>query len=300
MFNKKNTQHLDALDALSTQELEAIIQADRQQKTTDDLDAVYEALTILEERGALESCHADVDAAWKEFQTQYNIPEGDNAALYPSELPTEGATTAKKKKRSIWKAISTAAAVFALMMLMAAPVFGEKSLIQHVGQWTKSLFTFSDGKYHSGYAEEDEDIAFKNSDLANIYTEALIHGCDARVVPTWIPDGYTLSELFSSEMPEFVEIYAFFTNGEYTLNFAYTISATESGTDYHYEKNENVVKNVKIAGIEHYYFQNAGRSACCWIADNVECFVDGNVTLEELQKIIRSIYSEVEESEESN
>lgn len=299
MFSKKNTQHLDALDALSTQELEAIIQADRQQKTTDDLDAVYEALAILEERGALESCHADVDAAWKEFQTHYNIPEGDNAALYPSELPTERAATAKKKKRSILKAISTAAAVFVLMMLMAAPVFGEKSLIQYVGQWTKDVFSFSDGEYHDGYAEEDEDIVFKNTDLANIYTEVLIQGCDARVVPTWIPDGYTLSELYSLVMPEFVEIYAFFNNGEDTLNFAYTVFATESGIGYHYEKNENEVKIEKIAGIEHYYFQNAGLSACCWVADNVECFVDGNITMEELQKIIRSIYSEVEESAES-
>ena len=301
MLSKKNTQHLDALDALSTQELEAIIQADRQQKTTDDLDAVYEALAILEERGALESCHADVDAAWKEFQTQYNIPEGDNAALYPSELPTEGAATAKKKKRSIWKAISTAAAVFVLMMLMAAPVFGEKSLIQYVGQWTKDVFSFSDGKYHSGYTEEGKgDITFKNNELIDIYTEILMQGCDASVVPTWIPDGYILSELSTTETPQSTNIVALFSSGDKFIKIFYAIHTETVNAVPYYEKSDDEVKVEKIAGVDHYFFQNADQYVCCWVREGVECSISGNMTQEELQKIVRSIYSEVEESAENN
>lgn len=301
MFSKKNTQHLDALDALSTQELEAIIQADRQQKTTDDLDAVYEALAILEERDALESCHADVDAAWKEFQTHYNIPEGDNAALYPSELPTEGAAAAKKKKRSIWKAISTAAAVFVLMMLMAAPVFGEKSLIQYVGQWTKDVFSFSDGEYHDGYAEEGNgDIAFKNDELINVCTEVLMQGCEARVVPTWLPDGYVLRELYSSQVPSHTGVHALFENDENTISMYYAIHNESSNSNLYHEKGEGELNIIEIAGIDHYFFQNASRSVCCWVTDGVECSISGNIAREELQKIVRSIYSEVEESEENN
>ena len=117
MFNKKNTQHLDDLEALSIQELEAILQADRQQEDTDDPETVYEALAILEKRGALESCHEDVDAAWKEFQTHYNIPEGDNESLYPCELPAELAA-AKKKKRSVWKPLASLAAALALLAVL--------------------------------------------------------------------------------------------------------------------------------------------------------------------------------------
>lgn len=301
MFSKKNTQHLDALDALSTQELEAIIQADRQQKTTDDLDAVYEALAILEERGALESCHADVDAAWKEFQTHYNIPEGDNAALYPSELPTERAATAKKKKRSILKAISTAAAVFVLMMLMAAPVFGEKSLIQYVGQWTKSVFVFSDGGYHDGYTEEgSKDIVFKNADLVDVYKEVSLQGCNARVVPTWIPDGFSLTLLQTDKTPWDIMVHALFENGDETLSLAYLIPVEDTSAPGNYEKSNGEVTVENIKGIDHYFFQNASQYACCWVTDGVECSISGDITQETLQKIIRSIYSEVEKSEENN
>lgn len=297
MFSKKNTQHLDALDALSTQELEAIIQADRQQKTTDDLDAVYDALAILEERGALESCHADVDAAWKEFQTHYNIPEGDNAALYPSELPTEGAAK-KKKKRSILKAISTAAAVFVLMMLMAAPVFGEKSLIQHVGQWTKSVFAFSDGGYHDGYTEEkNDDIIFKNADLIDVYAEVLTQGCEVRVVPTWIPDGFSLSMIDSWKTHSYIWICALFENGEKTITLSFAILTEANSAGYFHEKSNGEVMVENIAGVDHYFFRNADQYVCCWVRDSVECSISGNISQDELQKIVRSIYSEVEERE---
>lgn len=300
MFSKKNTQHLDALDALSTQELEAIIQADRQQKTTDDLDAVYEALAILEERDALESCHADVDAAWKEFQTQYNTPEGDNAALYPSELPTEGAAK-KKKKRSIWKAISTAAAVFALMMLMAVPVFGEKSLIQYVGQWTKSLFTFSDEKYDSEYDEEGlNGIAFKNTELIDVYMEVAMQGCEAMVVPTWIPDGFSLSELYSLETLSDIKVCAQFENGDQELTLEYSILTGDTPAQIHHAESDGEVKVENIAGIDHYFFRGGSRSFCRWVADRTECSINGNISQQELREIICCIYDDQKNRQDSS
>ena len=79
MLDEKNWSELETL---STEELEALIQADWQQQSTDESDKIYRALTILESRGALACGSVDVDAAWQEFNTHYNTPEGKNACLY--------------------------------------------------------------------------------------------------------------------------------------------------------------------------------------------------------------------------
>lgn len=299
MFNKKNTQHLDDLEALSTQELEAILQADRQQEDTDDPETVYEALAILEKRGALESCHEDVDAAWKEFQTHYNIPEGDNESLYPCELPAELAA-AKKKKRSVWKPLASLAAVFALMLFMAMPVFGQESLFRHIGRWTENVFSFSGGKQHTGYPEDiGGDTAFSNTDLIDVYVELTAKGCEAQVVPTWIPDGYSLRELSTAETPRNLKVFAYFANGEKALSLCFII-LTEQVSGYYHEKSDDAVVIENINGIDHYFFQNGDQAKCCWVANNVECSISGDISEEDLQKVIRSIYSEVEESEKNN
>lgn len=300
MFSKKNTQHLESLDTLSTQELEAILQADRQRADTDDLETVYEALAILEKRGALESCHGDVDAAWKEFQTHYSIPEGDNESLYPSELPTELAA-AKKKKRSVWKPLASLAAVLALMLFMAMPVFGKESLFRHIGRWTESVFNFSDGKQHSGYLDNTGgDIAFSNTDLVDIYVELVAQGCEAQVVPTWIPEGYSLRELSTAETPRNIRVYAYFENGEKSLSLCFIILTEQVSGGYYHEKSDDAVVIENINGIDHYFFQNCGQANCCWVTNNVECSIGGDISEEDLQKVIRSIYSEVEESEKNN
>lgn len=288
MLDKKN---FDYLEALSTEELEDLIQADWQQESKDDSAKVYRALTILESRGALACGSVDVDAAWQEFQTHYNTPEGKKVSLYPGKTSAAGAA-AKKTRQVVWKALSAVAAIFTLVLILAVPVFGEKSLLQHIGQWTKHSFTFSDGKYHSGYAEEGSgDITFKNTELIDVYKELLAQGCNARLVPTWIPEGFTLTLQETTELHRFIQVYAFFENGDKCLTLDYSILTGDEGTGYYYEKSDDEVIIETIAGIDHYFFRNASQYVCVWAADGVECSISLSGSLEELRKIVHSIYA---------
>ena len=124
--------------------------------------------------------------------------------------------------------------------------------------------------------------------------------CDARVVPTWIPDGFSLTLQETSVFFGIISVYAFFEGGERKLTLDYSIATGDCEPRYYYEKSSDEVTVESIAGIDHYFFRNASQYVCCWVTDGVECFISGNIAQEELQKIVRSIYSEVEESAENN
>lgn len=292
MRNMKNTQHLDYLDALSTQELEALIQDDWEQESTDNSETISRALAILEERGALPCDCVDVDAAWQEFQTHYNIPEGENASLYPGRLPADRVAAAKKKSRSIWKALSAAAAVFALVLFMAMPVFGSESLFQLLGQWTESIFTFSDGRGNAKDPPKMNEYRTDNPELMTVYKELVAWGNYEPIVPTWLPEGFSLSELSTVPTPRYTKVVAAFSNGEKELTMVYLIHDGDASADFFYEKENGEVKTVEIAGVAHYFFQNFDRWMCCWIRNNVECSIGGDISENDLQKAIQSIYAE--------
>lgn len=300
MFNMKNTQHLDYLDALSTQELEALIQDDWQQESADNSETISRALAILEERGALACDCVDVDAAWQEFQTRYNIPEGENASLYPGRLPADRAAAGKRRSRSILKALSAAAAVFALVLFMAMPVFGSESLFRLFGQWTESMFTFSDEQGNAGDPPKMDEYRTDNPGLMTVYKEILAQGDYDHVVPAWLPEGFSLSELSTTPMPRYTKVVAAFSKDEKTLTIVYLIYGGNVSSDFLSEKGDGEVKMVEIAGVDHYFFQNNDQWLCCWVRNNIECSIGGDISENDLQKVIQSIYSEVEESEKNN
>ena len=59
-----------------------------------------------------------------------------------------------------------------------------------------------------------------------------------------------------------------------------------------YEKNDNDVTVEKISGIDHYFFQNASQYVCTWMIDGVECSISGNISQQELRKMVLSIYTD--------
>lgn len=300
MFNMKNTQHLDYLDALSTQELEALIQDDWQQESADNSETISRALAILEERGALACDCVDVDAAWQEFQTRYNIPEGENASLYPGRLPADRSAAGKRKSRSILKALSAAAAVFALVLFMAMPVFGSESLFRLFGQWTESMFSYSDGQKNATTPPKTNEYLTGNLELMAVHRELLAQGDYGPIVPTWIPEGFSLSKLSTVSTPKYTKVVAAFSKDEKALTLVYMIYNENVSSDSLCEKGDGEVRIVEIAGVDHFFFQNNDQWLCCWVRNNMECSIGGDISENDLQKVIQSIYSEVEESEKNN
>ena len=59
-----------------------------------------------------------------------------------------------------------------------------------------------------------------------------------------------------------------------------------------YQKDDNVVVEMIYHGITHYIMHNNDKNVATWRNDNVEVIIQGDLTTDELEKMIKSIYKE--------
>ncbi len=148
---------------------------------------------------------------------------------------------------------------------------------------------------YSIYSEAETTQADSNSQnpaLRDLSREVVAQGCNATVVPTWLPEGLSLTQLETSETPWNIMVHAIFENGAGTLSITYLIPIGDASAQGYYERSDDEVVVEKIAGIDHYFFRNASRYVCVWMADGVECSISLSGSQEELRKIVYSIYAD--------
>lgn len=286
MHNKK-TQHFDGLEQLSTQELEEILHNDWAQSETDNSEMIYRVLSTLEQRTFDTKQGANTSAAWQVFQTQYNTPEGQDLSLYPCELPAQ---KGKPGSTGMLRRICTVAAVLCLVVILAVPVFGSQSVFQIIGRWTQELFYFSDGSPEPTVTVAGVNYSTDNPDLLEVFNTVSGRNSSSPIVPSWIPEGFEKDELSETQTPRYVRITSRFLKDGKELGLTYCIYASPVDSDFVYEKSAEDVQIVEIAGVQHYFFRNMGMQMCCWITGNVECTISGDVSRDDLLRIVGSIY----------
>ena len=113
-----------------------------------------------------------------------------------------------------------------------------------------------------------------------------------KVIPSWIPDAYTLEESSIKHMQRYTKIRATFVND--TKEFTFTIraySAIEDASNVIIEKSDEPVEVYVVNDIPHYIFSNLDIRNASWINNTVHCLISGDVSEEEIKTMIDSIYS---------
>ena len=55
------------------------------------------------------------------------------------------------------------------------------------------------------------------------------------------------------------------------------------------EKSEDLIEIYAVSGVEYYLLANNERKQAVWIKDSYECYILGDLTIEELKQMIDSI-----------
>lgn len=300
MLNIKKTQHLKDLEKLSTQELEAILRNDFDQVETTDTETILAVLTILKNREKRGSETNDVEEAWQQFQQHYNTAEGRHMSLYPCEIPELPKTTPKRNHAAIIRRIAAVAAVICLVLLVALPVSGTESIWDIVGKWTSSIFRFADVEANPNATLGTVELYFENEDLLALSNEVAMCGPCPSVVPQWIPEGFVKTEITSKVSPQYSRIVGEFCLDDRTMVMTYVVYENTESMKGLYEKSDTEVSMFEESGIMHYLFVNNGENICCWVNGNIECYISGDISEQELRQIVHSIYSEVKFVEEDH
>lgn len=274
MSENQNRGNIDFVkyDSMATEELEEILRLDAEmpEGQESDTDKILYIMEVLTERKRNNS-HTGNTAleAYESFKQNY-MPETDSNII-PMKT---------KRRGSRWlRSLTATAAVLAILLVgtVTAKAFGF-NIWKAVVQWTQETFHFGDG----GDSDPNNNLQFAT------FQEALEYGkITTPLAPTWIPDGYELSDI-TVEITPLRKIYtAIYANEEKTLSII--VRDYLDGDPVFLEQSEDLVEEYKALGITYYLFENNKQVQAIWIVDSYECNISGNITIEELKTMINSI-----------
>lgn len=295
----KNNEKYAYLNRLSTEQLEELLRADMEASKPGNDEAVFHILEVIEQRENQQPTGRipDVEEAWKEFQREYDLPEGEGMSLYPCvpEGEENSAPPVRRRRsavthqprlhRRVKQSLAALTAVVALVCGMAAAQAAGFDVLGMLGQWTDEIFHFTSG------AESGESAAPMNENT-RLLREALASvGIDEDLAPTWFPEGFTAEEpeIVESTMGVAVNIVLSDKNGYFLNIVVKQYHSAEHLENMNFEKNaENIVQYSNNHQI-FYLFTNGKAITATWADGLLMEQILGNMDEEKIKLIIDSI-----------
>lgn len=317
-LEKKNRYDYSKYDEMSTETLEEILRMDFQmsEDAESDIDAILYISEVIAQR---EKDLPDVEAAWKQFNTKYRPYVTDGRSLYdfgdeddaPEAAPdhfaaesnshTFHAAPQRKRQRGTRRLVRLAV----IAAVMTVFLFATSATAYALGydlwgafiQWTKETFSFVSPAISESDAETNWVSNLSEGEYATLQDALTAYGVTESLVPTWIPDNFAMQTLSVSEnaKPGCVVFYTTFSCQDKWLTVQINMYHSFDNMDYTiWQKDEAEITSIDSNGHTFYMVENAGRWSATWTDDLFECNITGDVTSEELVKIIESIYEKDE------
>ena len=274
MSENQNRGNIDfgKYNSMATEELEEILRLDAEMPKgqESDTDKILYVMEVLTERKRNNS-HTGKTAleAYESFKQHY-MPETDDNII-PMKT---------KRRGSRWlRSLTATAAVLAILLTgtVTAKAFGF-NIWKAVVQWTQETFHFGDW----GNSGANNDLPYAS------LQEALEKGnTPAWIAPTWIPDGFNINDIQVEQSPLKKTYKAIYISED--DNLVITIRDYLDGDTVYVEQSEGLIEEYQMQGTTYYLFENNEQVQAAWIMDSCECNVFGDVTIEDLKKMISSV-----------
>ena len=265
-------------DAMATEELEEILRLDAgsPEGEVSDAELLLYVMGVLANRRNTDITGKTALESWESFQGSY-LEEECSEAMQGHE-PSR--TAAPWLRRLI-----AAAAVIALAVgiPLSARAFAREDLWNIFARWAKETFSFV-SEESAGVTEPDKVYNGKLTSLRELLEQA---EHDPSIVPAWIPDGFELESLERDATP-MQEVYcAFYLKGDKELTIR-----VQTYIDDEFQKmeiNEDLIELYDPSDTEYYIFSNDQKLRAVWTKDTYECYITGDLTLEEIKLMIDSV-----------
>ena len=199
----------------------------------------------------------------------------------------------EKHSRGVLRRVVPVAAAAALMLgtiisaqAMGFDVFGK------IARWTEETFHFSSARQTSAAVTryplaEGEQMAFETLEDA---VDAF--GITAPIIPKRIPERFSLREVTALYNADGVEIYAEYEDDGGIELFAIDYRTVTAEDETIIEKDAASVGLYEKNGIGHYLITDNECENAIWQNGELECYIMGMVSQQEMREIIDSIYEE--------
>lgn len=252
-------------DSMSDEDLEKLLWNDfsKQKGEETDTEQLLYITEVLAQRRKDRNEGKSPAQAWESFKQNY-YTDKDNLCI------SDNAPVCTHRRSGHWKwGLIATAAVLAMVVGTSVTAKAFKfDIWGPVAKWTKETFYFS-------------------SDGQSVPTTMPQHGDGTELLPTWIPEGYELTDTTITSTPSQNLLVVEYMNNDKLLRIK--IAGYSQDTSTIYQKGEDPVEIYRSNGIDYYLFINSGRRTAVWITQNRECSITGPLSEAEIKKMIDSI-----------
>ena len=263
-------------DSMTDEELEELLRLDAGAPEGDELDAE----TLLYIMGLLADRRKNNKITGKTAQESFESFKRN----YLNEDEHIVATPAKKKVTPSmrWlRRLTAVAAVMAVILLGSVTIKASGITL-----W-EAVVTWAQETFHFGSDEQGEPNAYNIREYDSLEDVLASMKADTKIVPTWIPEGYELTEIMVSENPMRKKCIAVYMNGEETIKIS--VQMHINNYPEHIEQSNGYTDIYESNGIQYYFVADNDLLQVAWINNSYECYISGELTIEQLIRMINSI-----------
>ena len=255
-----------------------------------DTETLVDELMELTERAANGDVNLEqIDAYLDALDEKNPLPFKADSKAALSDFHNRHGLLIHLKTRQKASRIATAIAVVCVMSSLVAEACGI-DLLGAIARWTSEVFVFEQSE--TPYAEVGrypiEIGETKEYDTLQDAVEAL--GITAPLVPSWVPERYTLLSVSVDHRAAGAAIYADYKSEDGRLNLRFSESARANQQII--EKDGTMEQIVVVKNIRHHILADQTETKISWINGDFECRASGDISEQEAKEIINSIYKE--------
>lgn len=272
--NNREVQDFSKYDAMTSEDLAQILRLDSEVPEGNglDIDTLLYITGVLAERNR--NTGKTAQEAWNSFQQNYL----DSEPLVSTE------ETQKTRNPWVRRAFAAAAAVVLIVGVpLTVKALNWEKIWNAVATWTKDTFSF----VGDGQPEVDTPTPYSEIEYDSLQQALAMKGQEAALLPTWIPDGFTLDNLDVRENPVQKYYVAIYKNGDKDLTVS--VRSYSEADPERIEISGDMLEIYTVLGVDYYIFSNYDRVRAMWLFNSHECSISGEITVEELKQMIDSI-----------
>lgn len=270
-------------DNMEDEQLRNILRADasKPEGGESDVDEIFYVMELLARRRAERGEARDPAEALEAFKKRYPndlVVDEEDEACSEKVIPYSG-RSAGWKRRLV--ATAAAAALIAVGVLSAGAA--KFNLWETIAKWTQENFHWGASKEIKDYSPTAE----KPSPCADLQDLLWQNNMPTNLVPTWLPDGFTMSDMQMDEHPNRRIVYAQFENGDRCIVIQILDYLDENPAQF--EQSGREVQTISQNGIQYYIFNNIDATQIVWTIDHFECEIHGVFSLDDAKLMIASM-----------
>lgn len=206
----------------------------------------------------------------------------------PTPEPTQ--SPAPKSHRRFGRLATVAATIAAMMVTMiSAQAFGV-DIFGFFAHWTNEIFYFSESP-NQPHPAKFYPLAVGESAKYDSIEEALSEfQIEAALVPSWYPPGVDSFTVTANVTDLGMGIHMVSDSGSPSLILTISDFNKEAGPATIIEKDDSDTIFHEAGERVHYIVNDGEWCIATWIVDDLQCIIEGNITTEEMIKILDSIY----------